>query len=765
MDELIGRTLGKYRVLNQVGRGGMAVVFKAYQPSLDRSVAIKVLPPFYVKEDETFLKRFRREAQAVAKLRHPNILMVLDFGEQDDITYIVMEYVETGTLSDRLGQPLELDEIVKIINQVASAIDYAHDQGIIHRDIKPSNILLPKPQWPLLTDFGLAKMVGGTQITQTGIMTGTPAYMSPEQGRGEKVDARTDIYSLGIVLYEMATGGVPFSAETPMSVVVKHIIDPLPLPRSRNPDLPESIERVILKALAKAPEDRFQRAGEMAVALQEAVSITPPKPAPVLGEPSAVQTGAKLPDAAGQPVRPEEVMQPAPVISGEESVAAGPRRGLMKRFRLRRGVIAAALGVLAVMAIILMVGPNLSLPPMDIPVSQVEQKPTRTVDQHIADGRAYLTKGDFETAINEFEAALAQDPKRHDVYWDIAQAYVEAGKLEEAFDTIKRAIKTGPEEAWLYESAGRFSQEMGYYQEAVGFFERALEIEPGHDGLYFALADTYEALGQPEQAARVFEDMLSAGGGDDPGRYESIGWQYMHMGSFDEAEAAFEKAVELDPESFGAWSGLIDLHWKRDDPEGAIEVVERALEIHPDQAFLHEQLGHWYWGEGELEAAEAAFGKAIEVDPTYTSAYNNLAEIYRNLGREEQALELLQGAIEADPDNPKFYDVLARFYRDSGQAREAIPYFIKALELDPDNGWTYIELARAYQLTGQRDKITPLLEEAGSRSHGDPGLLESIGSIYVELGDCDQAIKYFYRALELQPDYDQAREGLKNCGE
>ena len=235
MTTLIGQEFGGYRIISQVGKGGMATVYKAFQSSLDRYVAVKVMPPFYAQEDDTFLKRFKREARSVAKLRHQNILMVIDFGEHDGLTYIVMEYVDAGTLTDRLGSPMLLNDIATIIDQVAGALDHGHGQGVVHRDVKPSNILLPKPNWPLLTDFGLAKIVGGSQLTITGSIAGTPAYMSPEQGQGEPVDSRSDIYSLGIVLYEMATGRVPYHAETPMAVVVKHIIEPLPLPRSINP--------------------------------------------------------------------------------------------------------------------------------------------------------------------------------------------------------------------------------------------------------------------------------------------------------------------------------------------------------------------------------------------------------------------------------------------------------------------------------------------------------------------------------------------------
>ena len=218
MQELIGRTLGEYQIVEQIGQGGMAVVYRAFQPSLERDVAIKILPPYYSQQDSTFIERFKREARAVAKLRHPNILMVISYGEEDNLTYIVMEYVEAGTLKERMDEPLSLLDTNTFISQVASALDYAHGEGVVHRDIKPSNILMPKPDWTLLTDFGLAKIVDNSVLTQSGVSVGTPAYMSPEQGGGDKVDARSDIYSLGVMLYEMVVGVVPYTAETPMAV-------------------------------------------------------------------------------------------------------------------------------------------------------------------------------------------------------------------------------------------------------------------------------------------------------------------------------------------------------------------------------------------------------------------------------------------------------------------------------------------------------------------------------------------------------------------
>lgn len=263
MSQLEGRTLGHYRLLEELGRGGMATVYKAYQPSLDRHVAVKILAPFLANQRD-FFERFRREATAVARLSHPNILNVYDFGQEGDLAYIVMEYVVGGNLAGRLGSAKDLAFASVIIAQMASALDYAHRRGIIHRDIKPANILMAEDDWAILSDFGIAKIVESTlALTQTGMGIGTPEYMSPEQGQGLAIDQRTDIYSLGVVLYEILTGKVPYRATTPIAVVMKHISEPLPPPRSLNPAIPEEVEQVIARALAKDPAQRYASALEM----------------------------------------------------------------------------------------------------------------------------------------------------------------------------------------------------------------------------------------------------------------------------------------------------------------------------------------------------------------------------------------------------------------------------------------------------------------------------------------------------------------------
>ncbi len=280
--DLTGRTLGGYRIVSPLGQGGMAEVYKGYQPTLDRYVAVKVLSPRFAA-DVAFYERFQREATAIARLRHPNIVQVFDFGTVENLTYMVMEYIAGPTLKQRMREVraqeglLPRAEVLSIVREVASALDYAHARGLIHRDVKPANILLrhawgdkavlESEPYAVLTDFGVVKMLEGVQFTATGMTLGTPDYMSPEQARGDEVTPASDLYALGVVVYEMLVGQLPFSADTPLAVLLKHMTDAPPSACTLKPDLPAGVDEVLGRALAKSPADRFKSAGEFAAAL------------------------------------------------------------------------------------------------------------------------------------------------------------------------------------------------------------------------------------------------------------------------------------------------------------------------------------------------------------------------------------------------------------------------------------------------------------------------------------------------------------------
>ena len=278
MAGLIGQRIGSYLITGLLGEGGMAAVYRAHQESMGRDVAIKIIESKLARNPE-FTKRFEREAHTIAALSHSHILKVFDYGRQDDLIYLVMELLPGGSLADQIKRkPLDLPDAARLLDQIGDALDYAHDKGIIHRDLKPQNVLLDERGNAILTDFGIAKLLNETTaLTHSGIAMGTPFYMSPEQCQGGTIDARSDLYALGVMLFEMLTGDVPFKSDTPISLLYMHINQPPPSVRQNRPDLPEAVERVILKALAKPPDTRFQSAGELVTAFRVAATgVIPP---------------------------------------------------------------------------------------------------------------------------------------------------------------------------------------------------------------------------------------------------------------------------------------------------------------------------------------------------------------------------------------------------------------------------------------------------------------------------------------------------------
>jgi serine/threonine protein kinase len=280
MPDLTGKSLGRYHIIEQLGEGGMAIVYKAYDTRLETDVAVKVIRTDNILPSvlDHALKRFEREAKLLARLLHPNIVKVIDYGEFEGMPYLVMPYLPGGTLKKKLGKPTSWQESFQLLLPIAEALDYAHSQNMIHRDVKPSNILLTQRGQPMMADFGIAKILdleNTQELTGTSMMIGTPEYMAPEQVTSKTVDHRADIYALGIVLYEMVTGRQPFLADTPMAVLLKHNSEPLPHPRQFVPNLPDEVEKVLLKALAKHPDNRYQSMDEFAAVMKKLLAEQP----------------------------------------------------------------------------------------------------------------------------------------------------------------------------------------------------------------------------------------------------------------------------------------------------------------------------------------------------------------------------------------------------------------------------------------------------------------------------------------------------------
>jgi Protein kinase domain len=374
---LVGRMLGKTLITDLLGHGGMATVYKGYQQEIDRYVAVKVLPP-HPGQDVGFVDRFKLEARTIARLQHPHILPVYDYGNEDDILYLVMAFVPGGSLAELIAQgPLPLERVSRVLREIAPALDYAHRQSVIHRDIKPGNILLDKEGNALLADFGIVKLLeGGSGMTSTGGVVGTPAYMAPEQANGQPVDGRTDIYALGVVVFEMLSGNQPFSAETPVQLLLKHLTEPAPSIRDRVAGIPHSIDAVIHRALAKDPSARYQSATDFANDFNEALrtgdasTLDLTKPLP-----SMTKTGDAVPRPTSPNMRTEMVAEAPQVVT--QTVLPAPRSSVLPTLVMGLAAIGALL--VAVLALITANDRNAVVAATATPTAAPTQAPTQVV--------------------------------------------------------------------------------------------------------------------------------------------------------------------------------------------------------------------------------------------------------------------------------------------------------------------------------------------------------------------------------------------------
>ena len=496
----IGENVGPYRIMAQLGSGGMATVYKAYHAALDRYVAIKVMHAAF-KEDPNFLARFQREARIVARLEHPHIVPVYDFDEHEGQPYLVMRFIEGDTLKARLqAGPMTIAQVVDVLRPVCQALAYAHDQGVLHRDIKPSNILLTAQGGVFLTDFGLAKIAqAGESTLSQDTMIGTPQYMSPEQAQGNaSLDARTDIYSLGVVMYELLVGRVPFQADTPYAVIHDHIYSPLPLPRCLRPDLPEPFERVLLKSLAKERDDRYTTVDEMLSALDKAVTDAASAPAGEVKPPPCEEPALPVPSQAQASRSSATVAQAAPAVSTLASAtriaptmdAALPQASATPKKTVRRKVW-LALGAAALLVICVVVAIANFAP----------------AQQHLRLARQLRNQGKVDQALAEYQAAAQANNRLREAYAESAEMLMDRGQPGDflrAGQACEQGLRFDPNAAQLRSCAARAWLATNDLNNAAPHLQWLIKNKPGdalpHAGMAFILLQQGQVDAAQEQA-------------------------------------------------------------------------------------------------------------------------------------------------------------------------------------------------------------------------------------------------------------------------
>ncbi len=483
----IGENVGPYRIVEQLGQGGMATVYKAYHAALDRYVAVKALHPAF-GEDPNFEARFQREARVVAKLEHPNIVPVYDYAEHEHRPYLVMKFIEGDTLKARLNQgPLTSNEIGKVVDAVGSALAYAHKQGILHRDIKPSNVLLATDGQIYLADFGLARIAqSGESTLSSDMIMGTPQYISPEQAMGKKdLDDGTDIYSFGVMLYEMVVGQVPFNADTPFSIIHDHIYSPLPMPRAINPKVPESVERVLLKGLAKERADRYANIDSFVQAFKQAwidagvpmqgTAITMrPKPGQVVAAKVVAKDGATVAAKGSQ----QEKRSPWPFVATGVLLViclavvffAVRGSGMLKRPVNPRPTVSSSILTPSV--------PILVSPQANTPNAQPSLSPTLSPAVVTALANANQNPNDANAAL---QLSLA--------YWDGGD------KRQSLVALAKAADLAAPTDTQFFQNAGdQFKQRQAWIGAAAMYFRAVKSVGPTHKPSLDLTDNLHEAL-------------------------------------------------------------------------------------------------------------------------------------------------------------------------------------------------------------------------------------------------------------------------------
>lgn len=536
-----GENVGPYRVMEQLGQGGMATVFKAYHAALDRYVALKVLHQAF-NEDSTFISRFQREARVVAKLEHPNIVPVYDYAEHDGRPYLVMKFIEGDTFKARLSRgALTSAEIEQVVDSVGAALGYAHKQGVLHRDIKPSNVLISTENIMYLADFGLARIAqaGESTLSSDSIM-GTPQYISPEQAMGKKdLDGKTDIYSFGVMLYEMVVGRVPFSADTPFSIIHDHIYSPLPLPRMVNSSVPAAVEQVLLKALAKDRLDRYETVEDLVTAFKTAWSDS--------GTP---MTGTGITMASAKPA----VAPAAKTQIGKPLAAPNQAQSLQKK---RGGWVWIAAGL----AGILCLGFGLLALRNSLPgrggVTAVPVEPTQT--PLIAAPEATLTPilstpepaGSPEIqAARELVRANPADPNAH---LQLALAFWDNGQKLQSFETLAQAANlAGPDDKDFFLKAAEEFQKREAWIASAGMYMRLAGVYRGEempeeirDGLRESV---YKAASEKDMPLFVFFERVD--NYELPFGYVIRGRYALFNGSIDEAKLQLANAEKTKPDMY-----------------------------------------------------------------------------------------------------------------------------------------------------------------------------------------------------------------------